>query len=690
LSEKVLVICEKPTAARRIAEALDDNRAPQGFVEQGVPYFVATRGQLNLVIVSALGHLFSIVQKGEGWTYPVYDYEWVPIHKAEKGRGRIARFIEVIRGLSEGVSCFVSACDHDMEGSLIGYMVLLHVCGEGSLGKARRMLYSSLTEQELNRAWEGMLETLDFPLIHAGRARHEVDWLFGINLSRALTLSLKNTTGHYKSLSAGRVQGPTLNFIRDREVEIRSFVPTPFWVIKAYAKIRGKKYPLEYQKLRLEKRGEAEGIVEGCRGRRGTVVSLETESKEQAPPTPFNLGDLQREAYYRLKYSPRTTLQAAERLYLAALISYPRTSSQRLPPGIDLRGILKALKEEEKYSTFATELLEKPKLAPKQGRKEDPAHPAIHPTGKPPSKLGRVEGRVYDLICRRFMASLDDPAVSEETKAGIDVNGHQFYLKGSRLVERGWTEVYAPYLRDKGVVLPTVEIGQKINLLGVKADRRITRPPSRLNPGSLLKLMEDEGIGTKATRTDIIDTLYKRGYIIGQSIRITDLGMTIVEALGEVVPRILSVEMTRNLEEDLERVQTGEKGADTVVSEALGILKPVLSEFKAKEEIVGREINGALLRGTRSSETLGVCPDCGTGEIRVLKNKKTGKRFAGCSNYYGGNCQTSYPLPQKGRIKATGESCQVCGAPIIRVLRRKRKPWILCINIDCPGENEVD
>jgi DNA topoisomerase-1 len=687
LTERILVLCEKPTAAKRIAQALDDDRAPEGYTDRGVPYFIARRGGKDLLVVSALGHLFTIAQNGGKWTYPVFSFKWVPAHDVDRKDSKIRNFIDVIRKLSTGVGGYVSACDYDMEGSLIAYSILLHVCGEESLEKARRMRYSTLTERDLVKAWEDMPEILDFPMIEAGRARHEVDWLFGINLTRALTLSVKNATGFYKTLSIGRVQGPTLDFIKQREVEIRTFVPTPFWVVRAETLIGRKKYPLEYEKARLQTLEEAEAVERACKGKEGVISSMDSERKEQWPYPPFSLGDLQREAYYRFRYSPRTTLQAAERLYLNALISYPRTSSQRLPPSIDLRQILEGLRKIKEYSEHAEALLSKPRLRPRQGKKDDPAHPAIHPTGRPPGRLGRIDERTYDLISRRFMATLADPAVRGNTVAHIDVGGRLFLLKGSRLVERGWTAFYAPYFKEKGVVLPALKIDQKIPLTRVEAERRHTEPPARFNPTSLLKLMEDEGVGTKATRAEIIDTLRRRGYAEGQPIEMTDLGLTIAETLERIVPEILSVEMTQGLERDLDAIQTGGLTANAVVDEGVEILKPILSEFKEHEGVIGVEINEALKSQAVKESTLGSCPVCDTGEIRAVRNRKTGKRFAGCSNFLNGTCDVSYPLPQRGKILATGEVCPHCGAPVVKVLRRRRRPWRLCVNLDCPSKD---
>jgi DNA topoisomerase-1 len=184
--------------------------------------------------------------------------------------------------------------------------------------------------------------------------------------------------------------------------------------------------------------------------------------------------------------------------------------------------------------------------------------------------------------------------------------------------------------------------------------------------------------------------MFKRGYVEGREIGVTDLGLTVVESLERIVPEILSVGMTRKLEEDIAAIRTGETNADAVVEEAKSFLGPALSEFKLNEESIGTAIDGALLRASRKGDTLGACPVCETGEIRIITSKTTGKRFAGCINYFQGSCDTSYPLPQKGKIQATGRKCSVCGAPRIRVLRRRRRPWDLCINMDCPSKEKED
>ena len=558
---------------------------------------MARRKGDELLVVSALGHLYALIQVGGGWTYPVYEMKWVPASQVNRANTRVKAYIATISMLSRGVDRFVSACDYDQEGSLIAYNALRYAVGEHSLAKSRRMLYSTLTRSDLVEAWETMEPTLDYPVIAAGKARHEADWLFGINLSRALTLAVRKASGAKKTLSVGRVQGPTLSFVKEREIGIRSFVPIPYWKVYAETVISGEAYSLEYEKQRLEREVKARELASECRGRDGKVVKIGKRNERLLPPPPFNLGDLQREAYRVFKLSPTTTLRAAERLYLGTYISYPRTSSQRLPPTLDIKGILEKLSKHPAYAKHAEALMSRSRLKPRQGKKDDPAHPAIHPTGAKPRRLQENEAKIYDLIAKRFLSCLGGPAIREKIDAEVDVNGHSFYLRGSKTTKKGWLDIYAPYVEDKETTLPEIEVGLVFPVAKLSTRRSYTKPPQRFNPSSLLRHMENQEIGTKATRANIIDTLYRRGYITGRRIAITDLGLRIVETLEEYCPSILGVEMTRELKGSLEEIQTGKKSPEAVIDDVKDALKPILAQFKDREGEIGAAIAEAVTGG---------------------------------------------------------------------------------------------
>src|SRR4030042_5614208 len=215
----------------------------------------------------------------------------------------------------------------------------------------------------------------------------------------------KKASGRYTPLSTGRVQGPSLKFLVDREEAINTFVPIPYWKVAAKVEIDGQNIEAEYEKEEIGNKKEAFAIVNACKNKSGQICEIAVREFHSPAPFPFDLGTLQYEAYRLFKYTPRHTLSMAQQLYLNALISYPRTDSQRLPATIGFRAILQNLSKAEEYEKHATELLTKKTLKPREGQKNDPAHPAIYPTGNLPERgLNIVERRIWDLVVRRFLA----------------------------------------------------------------------------------------------------------------------------------------------------------------------------------------------------------------------------------------------------------------------------------------------
>jgi len=678
-----LIVTEKPDAAKRIAQALDRQGKPKSLKKNGIPYFVAQRDR-QLVVVPALGHLYSIVQeKGKRNYYPVFNFRWAPRHLAERGAKRIRNWVETFSELSIDADEFVSACDYDVEGSLIGYCILKFACGNKE-ASAKRMKFSTLTKRELEQAYEEPISHLDFAFIEAGRTRHEVDWLYGINLSRALTLAAHRWSGRYSTLSTGRVQGPALQFLTTREKAICSFVPTPYWKINAEAKILNSVIEVEYEKKQIETKADADSVVRACANKTGEIKNVEVRTVHQRPPTPFDVGTLQREAYNLFGYTPRRTMAIAQRLYLDALISYPRTSSQKLPPIIDYRKILGFLKRQSGYKRLASKLLKKEELKPREGTKEDSAHPAVYPTGNLPERpLGVPGKRVLDLIVRRFMAVFGDDALKESLKAHLEVNSCTFFMRGRRLLQKGWMEFYKPYVHAEEVLLPSIKEGDKVRLMRVVREDKFTCPSPRYNPSSFLKKMEELGIGTKATRADIIQTLYNRVYIKDDRIAVTDLGFEVIGVLGRYAPNITSAKLTQELETKMEQIQNNAMKRETVIAEVVEQLKPQLEQFKENEASIGEALSKATKRAQTQERIVGGCPTCGTGHLSIIYSRKTKKRFIGCTNYFKGICETSFPLPQHGTVKPTGKNCKACGWPQVLVWLRGKRPWNLCFNPTC-------
>jgi len=684
MGDYTLIITEKPDAAKRIAEALATGQKAKRMTDTGVPYYVVQREQ-TLVIVPALGHLYTVDQEGKGRSqYPVFEYKWVPRYIAERKAKRTRTWLKAISKLAENAKDFIDACDYDIEGSIIGYTILKNACNSKDT-TAKRMKYSTLTREELETSYNHLLPHLDFALIEAGLTRHEIDWLYGINLSRALTTAAKTATGRYRTLSTGRVQGPTLKCLVTREKAIKNHVPVPYWEIRAEIEIDGKTFEAMYEKRVIETKKQADAILDDCRGRTARIDKVEGKQFQQPPPFPFDLGTLQSEAYRFFGYNPARTLSIAQHLYLAALISYPRTNSQKLPPTIGYSGILKNLAQNPKYAKLVKELLKKRQVKPNEGKKDDPAHPAIYPTGnKHQGNLTSQEESVLDMIIRRFMATFGESATKELLRATISMASHHFYLRGSTILKKGWLRLYHPYIRSPEVILPPMSEGQDIKTCRVLLEDKLTEPPSRYNPSSILKQMEKMEIGTKATRADVIQTLYNRKCICDERIAVTDLGFQIMEILEKYSPLVVSARFTRELEQKMDSIQRNLEKRENVLRDTIETLRPVMQDLKKNEKAVGEKLREAVNASELEERTIGSCPTCRTGKLVIIRSRKTGKRFVGCTNYFRGLCKTAFPLPQKGTVKPLRRRCQSCGWPTIQVRLQRRRFWTLCFNPRCP------
>lgn len=675
-----LIVCEKPDAALHLAEALSESGKASKRQKHGAPYYEIDAKDGRIIICSAIGHLYQVDVKGspERRHYPVWDFAWKPKYQVEKGQRKLELWLRAITELSRDVDTYINGCDYDTEGSLIGYMILEHACN-GAAQIAKRMKFSTLTERELREAYANPMPRLDFPLVNAGMCRHEVDWLYGVNLSRALTESAYKFSQRYSTLSTGRVQGPTLRFVVEREKEISTFVPLPYWTIEAIVEIDGREMAAEYQVEKLETNREAEQVVEKSSGKSGIVEDLESKKYHLTPPTPFDLLTLQTEAYRHFGFSPSQSLGIAERLYLDALISYPRTSSQKLPSTIGYREILSDLSRIPQYEQYSNTLLSAEALRPNEGKKTDPAHPAIYPTGiSPKRRLEPREQKVFDLIVKRFMATFGSVATKQSEKVTIKVDNQTFFVHGSRILEKGWIKFYEPYSKQEEIILLPISIGQEATFKWVSAEKKFTQPPPRYNPSSLLRLMEEENIGTKATRAEILDTLYRRGYVKGERIVATSVAFKVTELLLKYCPRVIDVAFTRELEEMMEKIESGQETREHVVSQTVENLKPIIEGLKAEEAEIGKELTKTIKEMKTAEITLRTpCPQCGS-ELRVIRSRRTGKRFIGCSGLWKNNCRFGLPLPQFGDLTLLEKDCGECGFQLIQVKTKGKRPMISC------------
>jgi DNA topoisomerase-1 len=666
-----LIITEKPSAANKIAIALSDGK-PKKIEKDKASYYKITRKGKEIVIVPAVGHLFALDQDSSNthWTYPVFSVVWRPAFQ-EKGNEWSKKYYKNIEGLVKGASDFISACDFDIEGSVIAFNILRFIC---KTEKGRRMRFSTLTPSDLVEAYEHAMKTLDFPQIEAGLARHEMDWYFGINISRALTLALEKVGGFW-TLSTGRVQGPTLKLLEDRQREIEKFKPVPYWEILLDSLINGNKIQAQHVEDKFWDKDKADSVFSKCEGKDGVVDEVTKKEVKQHPPFPFDLTTLQRESYSLFGYSPKMTLDIAQSLYEHALISYPRTSSQKLPAKIGYKGIIQKLKEQDSYSKLCEKLLAKPSLRPNEGKKEDPAHPSIFPTGHKSSRLNNYQKKIYDLIVRRFLSVFGDPAVREQVRVLIDIKGEKFAAHGITTLQENWIEFYKPYARFKEQALPEIVKGQEARNKGLEVLDKETQPPGRFSQASILREMETLGLGTKATRAHILQTLYDRGYIQEQSIVVTELGEAVIKALEHHCPEIISVNLTKEFDLDMEEIEKGKKKREEILKGARKELERILADFKVHDKEIGNEMLKAVIEYEKEIHRVGDC-ECG-GELKIIHSKRTGKRFIGCSGYP--KCHVSFPLPQFGYLTVTSKLCKTCGLKIVSVRAKGKRPWRLCV-----------
>ena len=404
-------------------------------------------------------------------------------------------------------------------------------------------------------------------------------------------------------------------------------------------------------------------------------------------PVPFDLTTLQTESYRCFGIAPKDTLAIAQNLYIEGYISYPRTSSQKLPKEIGFIEILKALQKLVEYKELCAILLAKKELVPNEGKKSDPAHPAIYPTGVAPKISNPREKKVYDLIVRRFFSVFVEAAIRETMQIIIDINKENFITKGTITLEKNWHKFYGKYVGSKEDELPPVEIGEKIDVKKIDMLDKQTQPPKRYTPASIIKELEKRNLGTKSTRAAIVEALYDRDYVHEKSISATELGIRTVKTLEQYSPKILDEKLTKGFEEHMEKIRMGMEEPDDVLEEARTVLYDVLMGFKDNETDIGKELVKAY-RDTREHEsTVGKCPKCEIGDLRIIYSKKLKKRFIVCNR--SPDCRTLFQIPQTGKLKSLHKECKHCNYPMIQAQMGKR-PQQICLNPDCPSKKLED
>lgn len=666
-----LIISEKDSTAKRISAILSGGKAKVDKINTVAVYSFKYK-DADYLAIGLRGHIIKV-------DFPKEYSNWQQVEPTDLIDAPLVKVISqknisgALKKVAKDAKEIIIATDFDREGELIGVEALEQAnkaSGEVPVSRAR---FSSLTNQEIIQSFEN-LDKIYYDLAFAGEARQKIDLIWGATLTRFL--SLASTRLGKSFLSVGRVQSPTLSLIVNKEKERQAFVPTSYWQIKADFETETKeKIEASHKADRFLVKEEADKAF-GLMAQESKVLSINATRKFLQPPAPFNTTAFFTAAS-ALGINPAAAMNVAEGLYMQGLISYPRVDNTVYPETMELEPVVQMLGNVPDFKPAVDAILKQKKIEPTRGKKQATDHPPIHPTDiANKEKLTSREWRIYELVARRFLATLAEKAEQESLRIDITSGTEVFIARGQRILTEGWLLSY-PYSRKKDAELPQMTEGQKLILINKTMEDKETQPPGRFGQGRLIEEMEKLGLGTKATRHSIIQNLYERGYVHGDPIEPTELGVAVADALQNHAYLITTNAMTAELEKDMDSIAEGSTKQENVVDKSRLMLDNIMQQLKAKKEQVAEGIRA----GIKLDQILGTCSNCGKN-LRIMRAKKSKKRFVGCTGYP--ECTNSYPLPQFGSIVSTGETCGECNSPKVKVISKGSRPWILCIDPQCP------
>jgi len=700
-----LIVTEKNNSAKKIAEILGAaSGGPTTDKSFKVPYYTWTDADGEQMSIGLKGHVL-------GPAFPEGYSNWQKTDLHELIDAELVKeptdknVVKAIKKVAKDADDLVIATDFDREGELIGLEALEEMLDanpalgsregtrDGTL-RIKRARYSALTKEEIERAFTN-LDELSYPLANAGAARQDIDLLWGATLTRAVSLATRRFGSNF--LSVGRVQSPTLGLVVEREMERRAHVAKPFWELLARFGHPDGAFEAHHAVDKFWERAEVDAAL-ATTASPGTVLSVTAKRNTRKPPSPYNTTAFTSDASSRLGITPASAMRIAEDLYMDGFISYPRTDNTVYPNSLPVRELIASLVRIKEFSAAAS-LLED-ELKPTRGKKETTDHPPIYPTQAiHPGALEGPKRRVYELIVRRFLATFSPPMISESTRADIEAGSQTYFVRGSVVLDPGYAGIYT-YARSADEEIPKLKEGQRLELDGEPwiLDKE-TQPPSRLSQGKLIEMMEERGLGTKATRADIIQKLYDRGYVYANPPVPSETGIAMYEAFKLYVPRMATAEMTAQLEEEMDRIAAGEMTKDGVVGDSRDLLHRTYSEIDSSREDLAK----VVWAGMDQDRILGPCKVCeeagrtkedgSANMLRIIRAKKSGKRFVGCSGWSAedpNSCDQTFPLPQRGDVFRLEERCSVCGqTPRLKVVPFRGRAWNLCLNEECESMQEM-
>ncbi len=558
-----LIIAEKDIAARRIARILFGKIIVKKINSVNVYFSQDSKS----CVIGLKGHVveYDFPSSLKNWRKtPLLNLLTAKLVKKKKQR----KIISALKAIAKKVKHVTIATDYDREGELIGLEALEIIKSVNPSITFDRAKFSALTKEDVLKAFRKR-EKINYNLANAALARQKIDLIWGCVLTRLLSLMHKRLGK--KFLSAGRVQSPVLRLVIEREEEIKNFRPVKFWHVAIVIEKDGKEIKLLSQERFLSKE-----LAQKVLGKIGSVAEVR-EFKEklfaEQKPIPFNTTEFLREA--SLFFPAEKAMDIAERLYIRGFISYPRTDNTVYPKTLDLRKLVKMLLKSE-LAEHAKLVLKQGKITPSKGKRETSDHPPIHVTMPARKKqLTKEEWIIYELVARRFLASIYKNALWRAKEALLKVNGLTFEAKGKELVEKGWREIYH-YHKAEQIFLPSFSKGEKIRVLKKFLEERQTSPPKRYTEGEIIKMMEKLNLGTKATRHEILKKLKQRKYISAKPLKPKESAYIILSSLKKIAEEITLPEMTAELERKMDLIENGKLSEKEVVEESIEKLKKLL------------------------------------------------------------------------------------------------------------------
>lgn len=688
---KILVIVESPAKAKTIEKFL---------------------GKSHYTVKASVGHVRDLPKSKLGIDI---ENNFEPGYINIRGKGDL---IKDLKKSAKKASKVYLATDPDREGEAISWH-LEHILGIEN-DEPCRIEFNEITKDAIRKAIKNPRK-INLDLVDAQQARRVIDRLLGYQISPVLWQKLR------KGLSAGRVQSVTTKLICDREKEINAFEPVEYWTIDAKSEsktgedIDFKLSAIDGKKAEIHNEEEVNKILEIIENKDLHVVKIESKKRKKSAPKPFTTSVLQQEGVNRLGFSTKKTMMIAQELYegidvkgegTVGLISYIRTDSNRISE--EAKGKAEVFIKETLGNEYYKE--EKKSSDKKSTKKVQDAHEAIRPTSvdrTPDSikdSLSKDQYKLYNLIWRRFVASQMSDSEFELMNVECQIENYTFKATGSKMIFDGYTKVYNFYDREDRI-LPEISEGDDLKVNGIFPEQHFTQPPARYTEASLVKTLEELGIGRPSTYAPTIATILNREYVekSGSSLQPTELGILVTEILEANFAKLMDVDFTAKLENELDTIEEGEANWKEVVKESYEPFEEAIKEALENIEKVNMDVEtdeicelcgsnmvikygrfGKFMACKNYPECkntkpivnkIGVkCPKCGEGEIIVRKTKK-GRAFYGCSKY-----------PDCDFIewnKPVEEVCPECGSYMTEKVSKKGMKHI-CSNKECGFEKTIE